>query len=70
MTYYHCLLTMKMKQKNVDNFKVYLNLTEYPSSEGYDSISFQNISKDLSNASAACKFNVVKMDPVGGKVMS
>ena len=47
------------KQRNVDCFKVYLNPQEYSSSDGYDSNAFHKLSKDLSNASIACSFNVV-----------
>ena len=48
------------KKRNVDRFKVYLNPQEYSSSDGYDSNAFHKLSKDLSNASLECGFNVVK----------
>ena len=48
------------KKRNIDRFKKYLNPTEYPSSDGYESAHFQKISKDLSIASLSCGFNVVR----------
>ena len=48
------------KKRNVDTFKVYLNPKKYSSTDGYDSNSFQKLSKDLTNTSVACGFSVVK----------
>ena len=48
------------KKRNVDRYKIYLNPKEYSSDGGYNSNSFEMLSKDLTNASIACGFNVVR----------
>ena len=48
------------KKRNIYCFKVYLNPEKYPSQQGYNSVSFNNLSKDLSSASISCSFNLVK----------
>ena len=50
----------KQTKKMLICFKVYRNPTKYPSCGGYNSATFQNVFKDLSNASITSGFNIVK----------
>ena len=57
------------KKRNIECFKVHLDLEKFPSHQEYNSASSNNLTKDLSNCSISCGFNLVRMALACGKVM-